>query len=68
MKKNLYAALALLLALILGLSGCSAIKASNQAKDMLDEYFTLWNDEKIDDCVDMFSDDIIDENDDKETT
>ncbi|MBN2878123.1 MAG: hypothetical protein JXN65_00690 [Clostridia bacterium] len=69
MKRNMYTvALVSILVAVLALSGCSAIKATNQAKDMLDEYFTLWNDEKIDDCVDMFSDDIIDENDDKETT
>ncbi len=59
---------AIFLSAALALSGCSALRASNQAKDMLEEYFSVYNNGDIDECVDMFGDAIIDDVGDKDTT
>lgn len=64
--KFLYFAL-IILALAAALSGCAALQAKSRADEMLQEYFSLYNDENIKDCVDLFGNDMIDYMDDKDT-
>ena len=64
--KFLYLAL-IVLVLAASLSGCAALQAKSQAEEMLQEYFSLYNDEDIKDCVDLLSEDMIDYMDDKDT-
>jgi len=62
MKKSIVLILVLVfMASILGLSGCAAVRATNQAKEMLIEYFDYYNDGDIDECVEMFGKEIEDE-------
>lgn len=62
MKKSIALVLAIvMLAGILSMSGCAAVKATNQAKELLIEYFDYYNDGDIDECVDMFGKEIEDE-------
>lgn len=65
MKKSIILVLVVVMAAsTLMMSGCTAMKATNQAKEMLAKYFDYYNDEDIDECIDMFGDEIIDDLDD----
>ena len=69
MKKNKVLSIALIILIaVLVFSGCSAIQAKNQANDMLQNYFSMYNDGDIAKCVDMFNEKLIDDIGDRETT
>ncbi len=67
-KLRLYVLIGILLFSLLNFVGCTAIKATGIAKEMLEDYFETYNDEDIDECLEMFGDEIFDSFDSDEIT
>ena len=59
-KKIIFVGMLILIAAF-SISGCSALKATDTAKAALTDYYGYYNDEKIDKCIDMLDDGVIDD-------